>query len=141
VFPAEHHLFVFAMRASKPYPRRMPCRRFIALITAVLFLLSTAGHGFVSAGMANGPGMDMAATADMAFHDASMDCGERADCAAKDMQMACFTHCATVLGILSAPNLVPVPVISRELNVPVVHPLAGLHGPPEPHPPKSLILI
>jgi hypothetical protein len=118
----------------------MPCRRFIAVITAVLFSLSTAGHGFVSAGMANGPGMDMAATADMAFHDASMDCGERADCAAKGMQMACFIHCATVLGILSAPNLVPVPVISRELNVPVVHPLAGLHGPPEPHPPKSLIL-
>ena len=122
--------------------QRMSWRRFIAVMTAVLFLLSTAGHGFVLAGMAYGMSMEMAAgAADMASHDDPMDCGEHADCTAKKVQMACFAHCASVTGILSEPAGLSIIGAARELTAAVARPLPSLHGPPDPHPPKSIVLI
>ena len=54
--------------------------------------------------------------------------------------MACFAHCATVVGVLAEPILVPVAASLIRWICPAA-PLASLHGPPESHPPKSSILI
>jgi hypothetical protein len=83
-----------------------------------------------------------AATADMASHD-GMPCPLSSDCN-NDMSMqamACFAHCATVVGVLAEAALVPVTMVAHQLTAPVIRPLVSLHGPPEPHPPKSRILI
>ena len=117
----------------------MLCRRFIAVITAVLFVLSAGGHGLVSAGMASDAGM-AAAAADMVSHD-PLDCVEHADCAAKDTRMASFAHCVSVTGILSEPAGLPIVGAIRELTAAAARPLASHHGPPDPYPPKSIVLI
>ena len=140
------HHFVFAAAVAKTYPWHMPfrsCRRFVALITAALFMLSAVAHHAVAAGMTPEATMAMPTqAADMTSHDNGMPCPMSpmsADCS-KDMSMpamACFAHCATVLGILSEPAPMPVTAIAHSLKLPIVRPLAGLHGPPEPPPPKS----
>jgi hypothetical protein len=125
------------------YPPDMPfrfCRRLVAVTTAALFLLSAVTQHLAAAGMVMDARMEMQAkAADMPSQDDATHCPASSDCS--DMHMACFTHCATVLGILSEPVPVPISMIAHKLNLPAVHHLASLHGPPEPHPPKPLILI
>jgi hypothetical protein len=121
------------------------CRCLIAATTAVLIILSAVVHHAVVAGMSAESGMAMSAQAsEMASHDAgAAPCPMSSDCA-KDMSMhamACFAHCATVVGVLGEPILVPVTAISHQLDLPLVRPLASLHGPPDSPPPKSPILI
>jgi len=137
---------VFAAKGLKTYASSMPfrfCRRLVAMTTALLFLLSAVGHNFVVSAMADDAGMKMSgAASDMPSHDDTPPCPTPSDCL-KDlgMQMACFSHCATVLGILSETVLVPVSIVGHKLDLPVVPPLASLHRLPEPHPPKPLILV
>jgi hypothetical protein len=106
----------------------------------MLFLLSIVGHGYVVAGMASDTGMSMpAVSADMTMHDDGMDCGTDADCA-KDMRMhmACFAHCAVLAGILTEPVSLPIVLATRTVPLSPADPLASVHGPPDPHPPKSV---
>jgi hypothetical protein len=115
------------------------CRRLVATITAVLFMLSAVAHHVVAAGMSADAGMAMQATAaDMASHD-SMPCPMSSDCS-KDtsmMGMACAAHCATVLGILAEAVIISAFITGHRLDSAVASSLASLHGPPEPPPPKS----
>jgi hypothetical protein len=121
-------------------------RRLIAVITGLLFLFSSLGHGFAMAGMTSGEGAGMvAAAADMmmpmASDDGSKDCSDRTDCKAHGMDMACFAHCVSVTGILPEPAVLPMVGAIRELTAIATPPLASLHGPPDPHPPRSIVLI
>jgi hypothetical protein len=51
--------------------------------------------------------------------------------------MACFAHCATVVGVLADWAADSVATIGHATQLPVALALKSLHGPPEPHPPKS----
>jgi hypothetical protein len=113
------------------------------MVTAALFAFSAVAHHAAAAGMSTESGMAMpAATADMTSHD-DMPCRMSSDCSddMSTLAMACFAHCATAVGILAEAALVPVRMVAHQLKAPVVRPLASLHGPPEPHPPKTRILI
>jgi hypothetical protein len=135
---------VFAAEVMKTYSSHMRFRSSIAVITAVLFVLGAVGQHVVAAGMAVDGGMEMQATAaGMALPDDTTHCPAQSDCAKHTGMpaMACFAHCVTVLGFLPAPILLPASMAGHKLDLPVVNPLASLHGPPEPHPPKPLILI
>jgi hypothetical protein len=135
------HHFVFAGKGLKTYGRPMPfhsCRRFVATITAALFIVSAVTHQIVAAGMSTEAGMAMSAAAlGTASHD-NMPCPMSSDCS-KDMNMpatACFAHCATVLGIVCEPVQVRISNDARNVPLPVMRRLASLHSPPEPPPPK-----
>jgi hypothetical protein len=86
-------------------------------------------------------GMAMsAAAAGMASHDDGMPCPMSSDCNSDvSMQaMACFAHCATVLGVLADWVVGLAEAIAHPMHLPVTPSLASLHGPPEPHPPRCL---
>jgi hypothetical protein len=109
------------------------------MITAALFVFSAVAHHAVAAGIGTESGMAMpAATTDMASHD-GMPCPSSSDCN-NDMSMramACFAHCATVLGVLADWAAGSAVRIGHATQLPVALALKSLHGPPEPHPPKS----
>lgn len=110
------------------------------MITATLFMFSAVAHHVLAAQMMPADIAMPAAMASMASPDHEMPCSKPSDCA-KDMTMkamACFAHCAMVLGVLAESVVIPVSFVARPLALPAVHELASLHGPPEPHPPKSL---
>jgi hypothetical protein len=135
---AQGHDFVFARSASCDYSPDMPLRlhrRLIALVTAVLFVLSTAGHGVMMAEMA---AKAIAATADMSLQSPSSDCD--GGCGGNDagMQAACFAHCASTVGIVSASIEVSVVGTVRDAAAPTARSLSGRNHPPDPHPPKRL---
>ena len=108
------------------------------MITAALFAFSAVAHHAVAAGIGTESGMAMPAIADMASHD-GMPCPLSSDCNTDmGMQaMACFAHCATVLGVLADWVAGSAATIAHPMQLPVAPPLTSLHGPPEPHPPKS----
>src|SRR5215218_9729106 len=119
------------------YPFHMRFRSYIAVITAVLFVLSAAGQQVVAAGMVVDGDMEMQAPAvGMVLPDDTTHCPMQSDCAKHTGMpaMACFAHCVTMLGFLSEPILLPASMVGHKLDLPVVNPLASLHGPPEPHP-------
>jgi hypothetical protein len=118
------------------------CRRLIAVVAAALITISAVAHRTMAAEMNAEPAMAMSAQAgEMESHDMGAPCPMSSDCA-KDMNMhamACFAHCATVVGILAEPVLVPERMTAHRLDLPLVHTLASLHGPPDSPPPKSRI--
>lgn len=120
--------------------RFQSCRTWLATITAALFVFSAvAGHA-AAAGVSAASEMAMpAATGDMASHDDGMPCHPSSDCSDRmNMQaMACFAHCATVLGVLADWVVDTEVTIAHPVQVPVAPALASLHGPPEPRPPRS----
>jgi len=112
------------------------CRTWVAMITAALFVFSAVAHHAVAAGIGSGMAMP-AATADMASHD-GMPCPMSSDCNS-DMSMqamACFAHCATVVGVLADWIVGSAATIAHPMQLPATEPLTSLHGPPEPHPPR-----
>ena len=115
------------------------CRRLIAVTVAALFLFSALAHAYAATAMIReGGGMTMPiATSETASHEDGSPCPP-SDCS-KDMpsHLACFAHCATVIGILAEPVIISVSITGHRLDSPVVPSLASLHGPPEPPPPKS----
>jgi hypothetical protein len=115
------------------------CRTWVATVTAALFVFSAVAHHAVAAGMSTESGMAMpAATADMASHD-GMPCPLSSDCN-NDMSMqamACFAHCGTVVGVLADWAVGSAATTAHSMQLPVTPPLTSLHGPPEPHPPRS----
>jgi hypothetical protein len=135
-----------------PGMRFRSCRSLIATLTAALFLLSAVTHHVMAAAMVLDSGMSMASQAadmadhvmaadHMAAHDADMPCPMSSDCSKDpDMRaMACFAHCATVLGVLADPARVVVTAAAHPLDLPLARPLVSLHGPPDSPPPKSLL--
>ena len=81
------------------------------------------------------------AASGMASHDAPMPCAP-SDCPNDILSYAaCFAHCAIVVGIVTESAVPSVSFVRQPLNTPVVYVLASMHGPPEPPPPKSNILI
>ena len=111
-------------------------------MTAALLVFSAVAHHAVAAGMSTESGMAMPAASGMTAHDAGAPCPMSSDCNDVSKQaMACFAHCATVVGVLAEPVLAPVTVIARPLGRPTIRPLTSLHGPPDSPPPKSRILI
>jgi hypothetical protein len=136
--PLHLHRFVFADRPTKGYFPQMALRdhcRLIAFLTAVLFGLSTLGHGVTMAETVMKP--MAAAAAGMASPDHSMDCD--GDDGAK--QAACFATCASVIGILWDAVPMPLTFAAGEVLAPAVLPLADHGRPPDPHPPKPPVLI
>jgi len=116
------------------------CRTWVATITAALFVFSAVATHAVGSGMSTDAGMAMSVAADMASHDDTMPCPFSSDCN-NDMgmrAMACFAHCATVLGVLADWFVVSVATTAHPIHLAVTPPLASLHGPPEPPPPKTL---
>ena len=117
------------------------CRTWVATITAALFVLSAVAQHAFAAGMGAELGMVMSSeAAGMASHDGSMPCPLSTDCN-NDMSMqamACFAHCATVLGVLADWVVDSLATIAHPMQASVSPPLASLHGPPEPPPPKIL---
>ena len=118
-------------------PLRVHCR-LIALMTAMLFGLSIVGHGFAMSGAAMNPmtAASMSSTG-MSSPDHAMDCD--GNDGAK--QVACFATCASVIGILWDSAPVPLAATSGEMTAPAVLPLADHGSPPDPHPPKTTVLI
>ena len=115
------------------------CRRWLATITAALFVFSAVAHHAVATGMSSELGVATPAAGDnMASHD-GMPCPMSSDCSdGMGMQaMACFAHCARVLGVLADWVVDSEMTIAHLVRLPVVPPLASLHGPPEPPPPRS----
>lgn len=116
------------------------CRRLFALLSAMLFTLSIVGHGFMLGGM--GAKIMTAASAEMAAQDGAMDCDKSAGCDdMTGMNLACVAHCASLVAVLSDPTPLPViaavrEVLSLALTVP-----AGRNSPPDPYPPKPVVLI
>src|SRR5258707_6513742 len=76
-------------------------RRFTALVTAMLFSISVAGHGF-AASHANMQAMDVIAASDM--QPSAPDSG----CGGNDGGMACFALCDGAVAVL--PESAPLPV-------------------------------
>ncbi|MBX9775037.1 MAG: hypothetical protein K2Y71_11570 [Xanthobacteraceae bacterium] len=122
--------------------RFLACRRLIAVVTVALMTISAAAHRAMAAEMNAEPAMAMSAQASaMESHDAP--CPMSSNCA-NDMNthaMACFAHCASVVGVLAEPSLAPVTSVARPLERPLARSLASLHGPPDPHPPKLHIAV
>jgi len=115
-------------------------RRLFALLTAALFTLSIVGHGFMLGGM--GAKIMTATGAEMASQAAAMDCDKSPACDdTNGMHLVCVAHCASLVAVLSDPAPLPAiatvrEVLSLALTVP-----AGRNSPPDPYPPKPLVLI
>jgi hypothetical protein len=119
----------------------MPLRfhhRLVALATAVLFVLSIAGHGVMMAEMT---AKAVAAASDMAVQSPSADCDGGCGGNDTDMQTTCFAHCASAVGIVSEAVELPIRAAVREAPLPAVSSLSGRTGPPDPYPPKPSVLI
>jgi hypothetical protein len=115
-------------------------RRLIPVAVAALFMISAVAHAYgtsvMAGGMVTAPG-----ASGMASHDTSMPCAP-SDCS-KDMlsHAACFAHCAVVVGIVAQSVTLSVSFARQRLDAPVIYALASVHGPPDPPPPKSNVLI
>ena len=108
--------------------------RLIGLATAVLFCFSIVGHGFAMSDMS--AKMVMATpTADMS-QDACAGCDENAI----TMHAACIALCASSVAILSDPVQLLIMTVGREVNPAATRFLPGRDRPPEPYPPR-LILV
>jgi len=118
--------------------RFRPPRTWVATITAALFVFSAVATHVVAAGAGAASEMAMSA-GDMASHDDGMPCQSSSDCGDRmNMQaMACFAHCATVLGVLADWVVDSEVTIARLVRLPVTLLLTSLHGLTEPPPPRS----
>jgi hypothetical protein len=109
-------------------------RRFTALATAMLFSISVAAHGF-AASHANMKAMDVMAASDMQPSTPDSGCGGN-----DGGGMACFALCASTVAILPASVALP---MTMAMPQPLSHAeqfMASRGSPPEPAPPRSIIL-
>jgi len=116
-------------------------RRWFALLSAMLFTLSIAAHGFML-GNVNAK-VTMSASAAMTAPGDTMDCDEStAPCDdMKGMNLACATHCASIVAVLSDASPMLVITTTQEAYSLVTNEPASRNGPPDPYPPKPLALI
>jgi hypothetical protein len=109
-------------------------RHFTALVTAMLFSISVAAHGF-AAPHASMKAMDAVATNDMQSPISDPGCGGN-----DDGGMACFALCASAVAILPASIALP---MTMSVTRPLSHAerfMASRGTPPEPAPPRSVDL-
>jgi len=109
-------------------------RRFTALVTAMLFAISVAGHGF-AASHANMKAMDVMAASDTQPSTPDHGCGGN-----DGGGMACFALCASAVAVLPESATLPVTMAMPQ-------PLSNAEGfiashdiPPDPAPPRSIVL-
>ena len=115
---------------------RDPRRHVVSLLTAMLFGISVVAHGFVM----TEAGLKMSAataTMEMPSADHAMDCGGDE----KTAHVACIATCAGVYAILCEPVPTPIVVTMQDLTAGVELPFSGRGIPPEPYPPKPVVLI
>jgi hypothetical protein len=107
-------------------------RRWLCLLTALLFAVSGAAHAYAMTDAAMKMPAMASAMLDQSMPDHGMDCGGGNKAAHAD----CIAMCATAVAILSEPVAVPFVVAMQDI-------VAGLELPPpsggpspDPHPPK-----
>jgi hypothetical protein len=107
---------------------RFARRRFLCLLTALLFGISAVAHAWAVTDAA----MKMPAVVEAPVQDHGMDCGG----GDKAAHAACIAMCATAVAILNAPIAIPlVAAIQDRASAPEL-PLPDRALLPEPHPPK-----
>ena len=109
-------------------------RRFTALVTAMLFSISVAGHGF-AASHANMKAMDAIAASDMQPSTPDHGCGGN-----DGGGMACFALCASAVAVLPESATLPVTMAMPQPLLLAERFLPSRHIPPDPAPPRSIIL-
>jgi hypothetical protein len=109
-------------------------RRFTALATAMLFSISVATHGF-AASHAGMTAMDAVATNDMQPPSSDSGCGGN-----DDGGVACFALCASAVAILPESATLPVTMAMLQPLLLAERFMASRDSPPEPAPPRSVIL-
>lgn len=132
------HKFVFADVLEREYLFEMAFRfhcRNIALVTALLFSLSVAGHGFMMTEMSVKLAAATAAT-DMPADEMCAGCKDDG----VGMVIACFAACTSTVAILSDPAPLPIVAAKRETLSAALRLLPGRNGPPDPYPPKPFAL-
>jgi hypothetical protein len=109
-------------------------RRFTALVTAMLFSISVGAHGF-AASHASMQAMGVMATSDTQPSTPDSGCGGN-----DGGGIACFALCAGAVAIL--PELATLPVAMAMPQPPLLaeRSMASRDSPPEPAPPRSVIL-
>jgi hypothetical protein len=128
---------VFAEATKRDYLPVMAFRfhhRLIGIATAVLFCFSIVGHGFAMSEMS--AKMVMANSAVDMSQDACAGCDENP----MTMHAACIALCASSVAILSDPVELLIMTVGREVNPAATRFLPGRDRPPEPYPPR-LILV
>jgi hypothetical protein len=109
-------------------------RRFTACVTAMLFGISVAAHGF-AASDANMKAMDAMATSDTQPSTPDSGCGGN-----DGGGVACFALCASAVAILPASIALP---MTMAMTQPLSYGeqfMASRGSPPEPAPPRSIVL-
>jgi hypothetical protein len=129
------HRLVFAPLLLNEYFRHMAFRaarrRFLCLLTALLFGIGTVAHVHAMTGAV----LEMApAAGEMAPSDHGMDCGG----GDKASHAACLSACATAAAILCEPISMPLAMALQETAADPALPAHGRALSPEPHPPKAL---
>jgi hypothetical protein len=109
-------------------------RRFTALATAMLFSISVAAHGF-AASHANMKAMDAMAASDTQPSTPDSGCGGN-----DGGGMACFALCAGAVAILPESATLPVTMAMPQPLLLAERSLPSRASPPEPAPPRSVIL-
>jgi hypothetical protein len=109
-------------------------RRFTALVTAMLFSISVGAHGFATS-HANMKAMDAMAASET--QPATPDSG----CGGNDGGgMACFALCASAVAILPESATLPVTMAMPRPLLLAERFLPSRHIPPEPAPPRTIVL-
>ncbi len=104
-------------------------RRWLCLLTALLFAISSAAHVYAATEAA----MKMPAVAmETSSPNHGMDCGGDD----KAAHAACMAMCATAVAILSDPVEIPLARAAQNAKSRPEMPPAGRSPLPEPHPPK-----
>jgi hypothetical protein len=109
-------------------------RRFTACVTAILFSVSVAAHGF-AASHANMKSMDVMAASDTQPSTPDSGCGGN-----DGGGMACFALCAGALGILPESATLPVTIAMPQPLLRAERFMASRDSPPEPAPPRTIVL-
>ena len=110
-------------------------RRGVILVTAMLFTLSVMGHGFAVTSM------DMKATSAI-MHMTSADPSTDMDCGGADptKQLVCHFLCANAVTVLSEPLPMQVMIALQVSESFSLEKLLGREGPPDPYPPRPVVL-
>jgi hypothetical protein len=109
-------------------------RRFTALATAILFSISVGAHG-LAASRASMQAMDVMAASDTQPSTPDSGCGGH-----DGDGMACFALCAGAVAILPDSATLPVTMAMPQPLLLAERSLPSRDSPPEPAPPRSVIL-
>jgi hypothetical protein len=103
-------------------------------VTAMLFSISVAAHG-LAAPHASMKAMDAVASNDMQSPISDPGCGGN-----DDGGMACFALCASAVAILPASVALPMTITMAQPFSHAEQYMASRGNPPDPAPPKSIVL-